>query len=932
MIIILAAAAPTEAEIQAEITRIKNSPEGQEIFNPDLLRERAISNLISKTVIAPDPEIPSGTSFEVDDEPAVMPAPKKTPTQVPTPEPALPTELPKEEDNINALAQMLYEEYQTAEDDRKNDIINEVGNLPYGNSTLANWLQNRMQDKSTPWIMEVISKPNIRDFLKFLISGAAKRAREFKPKAASKFGKYFDERGGILKDYIPRHLMQVETPSEYLFQLVKSRPIGYMGKNNKDMEKALASFDSVDDVFLTRSPDAEFVKQYLDDCMVSEAYKWNRWEIGGKYAQPRKNPIPAGYEGSRTYNAFENLNRIYGMLAPILGLQTHIPKQDFQRLFGFSASKSGDLPIRLEPSIVKDPIDHTKTTRSHRTGDKKNYAILGLMNRLLLKPYILNDAKAEEMAKIEQDLNAKLPPDQQISLKRKDYVHPGILYIEQEMVDSTKNELGPTYVRETRIRVSRSRVLGRDQVSIEVQGEGEEGQATSHQFSEQEKKSDIGRPKKIEKPVLSSYPSVISSGPLAPNIAKEFFPKIKVDTEFGQYEVEDPTWTIVEEIQNRKEELKKILPSTPPLPEDMLIVPIIPTELSKRRLDVRTPEQLRQQDQEMKNILMGMVNPTGDQSIQDPIAYLSDQLTKYMGGGKDEFEFDIKPVAGRYLVIRPVGPKMTHERVVEMMPAVSNSLALLTHDKTPHIFDENGFTSDSKLRNEMVRGYLLSRDETLVQKPEAYKNVYDKYIADQAHKLSREEVVRNKVPELLEKYKIPEEETISKVDKFYNAFGESGILSMLRQKQAISGLLGKAADRLYGAETPLENLISKKWRTIDDREHRIDLLKNSVAHEIAKNLTSENTLDPTINKITQMLAPYDSVRKDLFDRLSQAEKKSNPSLLHNVYKIVSEVMGEMIGLLMREELGASRADVEAAISMLRIVRLAISCRMMTKTG
>jgi len=142
--------------------------------------------------------------------------------------------------------------------------------------------------------------------------------------------------------------------------------------------------------------------------------------------------------------------------------------------------------------------------------------------------------------------------------------------------------------------------------------------------------------------------------------------------------------------------------------------------------------------------------------------------------------------------------------------------------------------------------------------------------------------------------------------------------------------LGRAATKLYGKELPLEKL-AEQWNNIPD-ESKVNGLKNFAGHNVARFLSSTKSLDKIINEIYKQMSLRASFEKALVSRLSQAELRSGAGFKESVYKLVSDVLGEMIGLLIRENLGATKEDVQATISLLRMVRLAITGRMMTKVG
>jgi hypothetical protein len=957
MIIIVASYYPSEAEIQLEIKKIQASPEGQDIFNQELLKEMAISRLLKGKVEQPVEE-PVEQPVE-EQEPTAQIRTRFTqpvpPDQQPSAEPETVTQ--DEEPTIEETgsddpyqhAQKLYLEYQTANEERKNEIIREFLNIEVQGSTVVDMMTKKVEEAERvgyesedqyEWLLTAIKKPNIDNFLGFFLS------KGFKAKASkfeTNFKDYFEGRGRIKPGHIPEIFKKSEDsaiPNDFVFRIARAKAIpldpnqkrpnkvGYMG--GRDISKELLRFESLDDVWTNSrtSEDAKLVMQYLEDLMVSESYAWNKWERNAALQDLKYGVVPAGYEGSRTYKAFENLNRVYSLVAPKLGLPTTIPEQDYMRAVWLKSPPKdpSKLTTRVTPINVIDPTDPnmTRVIKSYRTGSRNTLAPLSFMIENLIEGVIFK-LPDEELKKIEDDVNATLPDNQKISLDKKHYSKFGKYYIERSMAGLSKENTNPSGVRALREKLA----SGKD-VSMQATGVGDEGEATSHEYSTQEGREEALIPKRIDKPVISDIPSQMANGPLAPGIAKKFLPEVTItakdiDGELRSVTADDPTWSLIDDIQTKTQELKKTMSSSPPPPTDVLVYPIRPMgKIRKTMVEIEPPEQAQQ---EFSNKITQIFDP--EQEGIDVFEYLKKQLKNYTNSVvKDGVDFDIRPVAGRYLIIKPIG-LTDPTQITKALKIADRTIArTLSHENLPQILDENGkVMADPETANEMVYGYLLSRSKDL--SPTAYKNQFQRYIDEQAAKSAREEVIRNQSTEVANLLKIAPEEVGKRVDEFYKMLGDSKVVAKLKDHRSRAQLLTLASDKLYGKEIDFKEL-SKSW-TRPDKE-KLPLLKNVIAHDIAKKLVSPNHLDPVLNSVMSMVQSNGNIESDLMKSLSQAEKRLHPGLREGVYKIVGEVLGEMIGALMREEFGANSGTVQAAINMLRIVRLAISSRLMTKTG
>ena len=978
LIIVATVAAPTEADILEEIERLQRMqerlPEDQRIYNPDLLREKATSNLLQGvvTVEGDQPYVSEkGTTFEVEPPQQEVPV---SPTEAPAAEAP-----PEISGNVAQQAQQLYVWYnQTANKVARNEVINRILLLPYANMTLGEWMSEEvikaeergLSKGIDEWIYGALETPNVKNFLAYLTS----MSKYFKPevpkskqqfqsyidqngnpvpamiprhlrsggdesaKSKSNFKSYFDESGNVVEQMIPQYLTEGSqvSPSELLFRMAKSRITAPEGGKaafrnaqylRKDISNKLNRFDSLEQVETTSGSDARLIEQYLEDLMVAEAFKWNRWEYKGQYQDFTQGFTPPGNEGSRTYSAFENLNRVYALAAPHLGLPTKMSPKEYKRRTTYTVKSDDDprLVLQVQPIEIADPRDPTlsRKTRTFRTEKKSTLGTLAVMMNNFVRG-ALAKLPQEELDRVQNLVNSSLPPEQHISLQKKDYQHGGKFFVEDRMVSTSKQELGPSYVREQRERAAGQ---GR-KLSLDVSGIGAEGEPTQYEVSKEDVRGTPVPERPVWKPRWSTLPINFAKGPMGPSMAKEIF---------GE---DDPTWRLVDEIQARTEELRKTLPTTPASPRDALVYPIRPTttEMPKSLRPTtsgkslhETPEEIARGEDDMRHKLSEAMGLDIQAQIkEDPIERIKKLLESHILNVK----FDVRPVQGRYLFIKPLGtydpedekkpiePIEDPDKLHDILISASKIVDLHTHDKLPKMTDQMGqkLTASPNLMADVIRGYLFATRpvQDLTEKPLSYRRQYDTFVADQAFMLAREEIA-DRNPEYAEK-----------LSKFYTQVQHGDILPKLRSSNARGQLLGRAATKLYGKELPLEKL-AEQWNNIPD-ESKVNGLKNFAGHNVARFLSSTKSLDKIINEIYKQMSLRASFEKALVSRLSQAELRSGAGFKESVYKLVSDVLGEMIGLLIRENLGATKEDVQATISLLRMVRLAITGRMMTKVG
>jgi len=532
---------------------------------------------------------------------------------------------------------------------------------------------------------------------------------------------------------------------------------------------------------------------------------------------------------------------------------------------------------------------------------------------------------------LQNEINSTLPPNEQISLQKKDYKQGGKFWVENRMISTAKQEISPSKVQE-----QKQRATGQfRQVSTDITGTGEEGEATRHEISSEEAGGRVGMERSIPKPILYTNPENFAESYMAPSIAKEMFGDIKsqIAGEEGgpSYEqsIPDPTWDLIKQIQDRAEELKRTLPTTPQAPQDALVYPIRPIGQQKTiRVDmVDTPEQVQQGEQEMRQKLVQMFSPDpeGQAEVGDPIEYVKTLLNGALGKQFPGVDFEVKPVKGRYLYIKPIGLEDPAQNT-EVLAKASKILNFATQDQLPNLSDESGrLTAPPEMMQDVIRGYVSSTKD-VKDLPKSFRAQYKTFIDEQASQLAREEVMRTVAPEYAKKLNLPENEFTKKINDFYTTVGESNVLRMLNNRSQRSVLFGNAANKLYGKFVPFD-AISRDWKTYGDAE-KASKLKSMVAHTIATSLTSQSGLDPIIDNIFGLLSTNENIDAYIMSRLSQSEKRGGAGLKQATYKLVSDVIGEMIGSLIRDELGGTKQAVQSAISLLRMVRLAISSRMM----
>lgn len=200
-----------------------------------------------------------------------------------------------------------------------------------------------------------------------------------------------------------------------------------------------------------------------------EAYAWKNWEYDGQQTQgidPNNPPstfMVTDEKGrkvaapwTRVRKAFDEFNRVTDVLLKMNGA-----------------------PIVPRVNCNDGKASH-QDTRAHYQTRYKNLGLLEPLKKLglsELSPFAirgkaLSDAIKANLAqggKLEQQINAGLPPDQQISLNKADYESGGRFWVRDDMVNPINKSLSPSQLMNLR-DISRQ---GKQSLDMNVGGEGE---------------------------------------------------------------------------------------------------------------------------------------------------------------------------------------------------------------------------------------------------------------------------------------------------------------------------------------------------------------------------------------------------------------------------------------------------------------------------
>jgi len=122
---------------------------------------------------------------------------------------------------------------------------------------------------------------------------------------------------------------------------------------------------------------------------------------------------------------------------------------------------------------------------------------------------------------------------------------------------------------------------------------------------------------------------------------------------------------------------------------------------------------------------------------------------------------------------------------------------------------------------------------------------------------------------------------------------------------------------------------SASWQAMDDPARREDV-KHFLGHSLAADLKGQ-PVDRVVSAVLAIPAYKDWLEADK-TILTRGERAAGSGVVEKVYKLMHEEIGEIIALLSSPAYQQAVKEASGLIAELRMVRLAVMARMMTKVG